>query len=157
MTEEQISIFFRKSINILFVSNPRGTSIGVLIGVVLDGIIGLFSPVLKTIEIIDISKIKIWHLMGFSVVGMNIPSYLKRNDIPEVILNGMKLIEEQKRNKTIPDWQAGQMYSNLLQKMLESVELNIREMNVENRINDLVKTNQNDRADNVVNTEQSTS
>lgn len=64
MNAEQLTVFTRKAINILFVSNPRGTSLGVLTGIVLDGLIGLFSPFLKTISIINISIVKLWHLMA---------------------------------------------------------------------------------------------
>jgi hypothetical protein len=124
MKNEELTEFLRKSINILFVSNPRGTSIGVLTGVVLDGLLGLLSPALKAIEALNFSAIKMWHLVGLGVISTNLPSYLRRKEIDQSILNAIKYIEEQKKNKNISDWQVRQMYANLHNKVLESVTLN---------------------------------
>jgi hypothetical protein len=124
MNQEEATEYFRRAINILFVSNPRGTSIGVLIGVILDGLIGLTYPLLKTIESLNFGAFKMWHLIGIGVLSTNLPSYLRRQEIDKSILNAIDYIEEQKKNKTISDWQARQMYVNLHNKVLESVTLN---------------------------------
>ncbi|HEP9600325.1 hypothetical protein N0786_00785 [Pseudomonas aeruginosa] len=126
MTQDQISGMFRKAINVLFVSNPRGTSIGILIGVLLDGLLGLISPMTKLWGWANISAIKIWHLMAGGVVIMNLPTYLTRKKVDPSILNAIDYIEEQKKNRTITGWQASQMYRNLHQKVLESVTLDDR-------------------------------
>ena len=124
MNEEKMTEFIRKSINILFVANPRGTSIGVLIGVILDGILGLFSPLIKGVEALNFGAVKMCHLIGLGVVSMNLPNYLRRKEVDPSISNAIKYIEEQKRNQSISDWQAKQMYANLHQKVLECVTLN---------------------------------
>jgi hypothetical protein len=148
MKQDELTEFFRKSINILFVSNPRGTSIGVLIGVVLDGVIGLVSPLLKTIEAINFSAIKIWHLIGVGVVSTNLPSYIRRKEVDQSILNAIEYIEEQKKNKSISDWQARQMYANLHSKVLESVTLNKYAQTATENINKLVTQPQSDEKSN---------
>lgn len=123
MNGDQVSELTRKAINILFVSNPKGTSLGVLFGVVLDGFLGVFSPAFKTIEWLNISAIKTWHFIGLGIFSMNLPSFLKRNDIDPSIINAISFIESQKEKGNISDWQARQMYFNLHQKVLESVAL----------------------------------
>ncbi len=123
MKNEIVTQYIRKSINILFVSNPRGTSLGVLIGIVFDGMIGLFSPYLKSIEIINIDAVKIWHMIGLGIIFTNLPEFLKRNETDPSILNAIKYIENQKAKKNISDWQAKQMYMNLHQKVLENITL----------------------------------
>ncbi|MEZ9595497.1 hypothetical protein AB4298_12745 [Shewanella sp. 10N.261.52.F9] len=138
MNEDDLTIFIRKALNILFVSNPRGTSIGVFIGVILDGLIGLFSPALKTIEFISISAIKIWHLMGLGVFSMNLPAYLRRKQIDPSIVNAMEFIEEQKTNAGIPDWQVKQMYTNLFQKVLENMSLDSESEEISKKIRNIV-------------------
>jgi hypothetical protein len=145
MNEEKATEFIRKSINILFVANPRGTSIGVLIGVILDGIFGLFSPLLKGIEALNFGAIKMWHLIGFGAVSMNLPGYLRRNEVDPSISNAIKYIEEQKKNQRISDWQAKQMYVNLHQKVLESVTLNDE---ASDKLNKLVTEPQQDEESN---------
>lgn len=124
MKGDQTSEIARKAINILFVANPKGTSIGVLLGVVLDGLLGFFSPILKTIEWASISAVNIWHLMGLGVVGMNLPSYLSRKDIDPSIIEAFKLIDKQKASGHISDRQAKQLYVNLINSVIESVALN---------------------------------
>ena len=138
MNNEEITGFFRKSISIFFVSNPRGTSMGVLVGVVLDGVLGLFSPALKSLEALNLGAIKMWHLIGLGVVSMNLPSYLRRNEIDPSILNAIKYIEEQKKSHNISDWQASQMYTNLHNKVLESVTLNKDTQDASENINKFV-------------------
>lgn len=138
MNDKKITEIFRKAINILFVSNPRGTSIGVLIGVILDGLLGLFQPILKAAEAFNWGAIKMWHLVGFGVLSMNLPSYLRRKDIDPSILNAIKYIEDQKANEQISDWQASQMYVNLHQKVLENIDLDNATNEAYRKINDLV-------------------
>jgi len=145
MNEEKMTEFIRKSINILFVANPRGTSIGVLIGVILDGTLGLFSPLLKGIEALNFGAIKMWHLIGLGVVSMNLPGYLRRKEVDPSISNAIKYIEEQKENQSISDWQAKQMYVNLHQKVLESVTLNDE---ASDKLNKLVTEPQQDEESN---------
>jgi len=124
MNGDQTSEFFRRAINVLFVANPKGTSIGILLGVVLDGVIGFFSPLLKTVEWVSVSAIKIWHLMGLGALIMNLPAYISRKDVDASIVKAFKFIGEQKASGNISEWQSKQMYVNLLNKVLESVALN---------------------------------
>jgi uncharacterized membrane-anchored protein YitT (DUF2179 family) len=138
MNADKATELTRKAINVLFVANPVGTSIGVLIGVVLDGIIGLLTPFLKTFEIINIAAIKLWHLVCFGVVSINTPNYLRRKEVDSSIQNAIDYIEEQKNNNSITEWQAKQMYANLHQKVLENVALETGSQNRADRINELV-------------------
>jgi hypothetical protein len=148
MNADNASEVARKAINILFVANPRGTSIGVFIGVVLDGLIGLFAPLLKGIEVISISAIKLWHLIGFGVVSMNLPSYLKRKAIDPSIANAILFIEKEKEKGNILEWQARQMYANLYAKVLESVTLEDVKSDSESKINSLVSNPSIDKKSN---------
>ncbi|OXS20700.1 hypothetical protein PSH61_01480 [Pseudomonas rhodesiae] len=124
MNGDETSEFARRAINILFVANPKGTSIGILIGVVLDGVIGFFTPLLKTIEWASISAVKIWHLMGLGAVVMNLPAYLARKDVDPSIVNAFKLIDEKKANGSISDLEAGQEYLELVKAVVGNVTLN---------------------------------
>ncbi len=134
MNADQITELARKSINILFISNPRGTSIGILIGVVLDGLNGFISPALNTAWT-SASSIELWHFIGLGIVSMNLPSYLRRKEIDSSIINAISFIEEQKAKGNIADWQVKQMYSNLHQKVLESVSLENDKQEKANKIN----------------------
>lgn len=134
MNGDQISELARKALNILFVSNPKGTSLGVLAGAILDGLLGVFSPAFKSIAWINISAVKTWHLVAFGVFSMNLPSYFKRNNIDPSIMNAISFIEDQKKKGNISNWQAKQMYLNLHQKVLESVALDSSRQEATNKI-----------------------
>lgn len=137
MNQDDLSLFVRKALNILFVANPKGTSIGVLIGVVLDGLIGLFGPTLKAFQAINISVIKMWHLVALGVVGINMPSYLRRKEIDPSIVNAMNYIEEQATKSQLPDWQVKQMYKDLYQKVLDNMSLDIESEKIAQNIGSL--------------------
>lgn len=121
MNKNEISELLRKAVNVLFISNPQGTSLGVLIGIICDGLLGFFSPVIKTVEFIDITAIKIWHLTSIGVFSMNMPYFLKRNKVDPSILEAISYIEEQKSRGNISQWQINQMYENLHDKVLSEV------------------------------------
>jgi hypothetical protein len=148
MNQEFITEFIRKSINILFVSNPRGTSLGVLIGVILDALLGLASPLLRTVEALNFGAIKMWHLIGVGVVSMNLPSYLRRKEVDQSIVNAIEYIEEQKKNGAISDWQARQMYVNLHNKVLESVTLDQGTQDITSSLEELVTQPQTEEKSN---------
>ncbi|EGQ7873375.1 hypothetical protein H8Q54_004262 [Vibrio parahaemolyticus] len=135
MNSEEISVLIRKSINILFVSNPRGTSMGVLFGIVMDGLVSIFTPLLKTIAIINLAAIKLWHLIGFGIFAFNVRPFLNRHKIEPSIISAISYIENQKEAGNIDDWQAKQMYRNLHNKVLESVLLNKEQEELSRNIN----------------------
>jgi len=148
MNLESVTELIRKSINILFVSNPRSTSLGVLIGVILDALLGLVSPILKTVEALNFGAINMSHLICLGVVSMNLPSYLRRKEVDQSIANAIEYIEEQKKNGTISDWQAKQMYVNLHNKVLESVTLDQGTQNTTSSLSKLVTQPQSEEKPN---------
>lgn len=137
MNQDNITLFVRKALNVLFVANPKGTSIGILIGVVLDGLIGLFEPTLKAFQAINIAAVKMWHLVALGVVGINTPSYLRRKEIDPSIVNAMNYIEELATKSQLPDWQVKQMYANLYQKVLENMSLDIESEKIAQNISSI--------------------
>ncbi|RMT95138.1 hypothetical protein ALP39_200145 [Pseudomonas marginalis pv. marginalis] len=144
MNGDQTSEVVRRAINVLFVANPTGTSIGVLIGVILDGLLGVFTPLLKTIEWISVSALKIWHFVGFGVFAVNFPVYLARKDVDPSIKQAIDFIEEQKSKKHVNDWQARQMYVRLLDQVLERVALNDDRSKQVDRVASMVAQTEND-------------
>ncbi len=139
MNTNEVSEITRKALSILFVANPKGTSLGIFIGVLLDGLIGLFSPLLKSIQWLSISAVKTWHLIGLGVFSMNLPSYLRRKEVDPSIKNAIAFIESEKEKGNIAEWQARQMYVNLHTKVLESVALETDKSNSESKVRSLAK------------------
>lgn len=123
MNLDDTTLIIRKALNFLFVANPRGTSIGIFFGVILDGLIGFFSPALKLIEVVDHTAIKMWHLIGFGVVLMNLGPYFKRNEVDPKVVSSIEYIEKKAKELNMPDWQVKKMYFDLFQMVLKNVTL----------------------------------
>ncbi|WP_242210044.1 MULTISPECIES: hypothetical protein [unclassified Pseudomonas] len=121
MNGDQATEAFRRALNILFVANPRGTSLGVLLGVALDGAIVLLKPWLKTFELLSFSSIKIWHLMSLGVLAMNIRPYLQRDEVDPRIVNAIAHIDSEKAKGHITDLQARKLFADLQHQILKKV------------------------------------
>ncbi|ENH7109825.1 hypothetical protein ABWJ26_000228 [Vibrio fluvialis] len=113
----------RKALNILFLTNGQGTSIGIFVGIVSDGLITLLMPTLKMFGGVDFYAIRIWHLMAFWVVVFNIKPYLNRNKPDPKIEAAFNHIRNQLEKKEISEHQAKLMYYALTKNVVESVTL----------------------------------
>ncbi|ASM50288.1 hypothetical protein PESP_a2297 [Pseudoalteromonas espejiana DSM 9414] len=114
----------------------------------MDALLGLASPILKTVEALNFGAIKMWHLIGLGVVSMNLPCYLRRKEVDQSIVKAIEYIEEQKKNGSISDWQANQMYVNLHNKVLESVTLDLATQETTSSLDELVTQPQSEEKSN---------
>ncbi|MGC0118579.1 hypothetical protein [Pseudoalteromonas piscicida] len=112
------SLLFRKAVSFLFVSNPRATSLGIFLGFTMDGLLGFISLTYKGV---NFAAIKIWHLVAVGILGMNLPSYLNRNEVDPSITKAIEFIEQGVINGKINKNQAKLMYNQLYIKVLEHV------------------------------------
>lgn len=126
---DQFTSILKRALDILFVLNPRGTSLGVFAGIVLHGIVKVFEPSLVGIKSINILALTPWHFIGFGVFAFNIPAYFTQNKIDPKIEEAFAYIRKQIELGTVNDWQAKQMYVNLHSKVLSAVVLNEKEEN----------------------------
>lgn len=121
MNGDQATELMRRAINILFVSNPRGTSLGVLLGVLLNGLLGFLSPWLKTFEAVSFASIKVWHLIGLGIFTMNLRPYLNRHDIDPAIVKAIAHIENEKAKGNLSEWHARKIFVDLQYEILKQV------------------------------------
>ncbi len=86
MNKDTITAILKRAVDILFVLNSRGTSIGALTGVCGDGLLKLFTPALEAYrETINITQLKIYHLIATGIVLFNIPSLFRTRELPKEI------------------------------------------------------------------------
>ncbi|MDW1999331.1 hypothetical protein R7P64_01960 [Vibrio sp. 2304] len=114
---------FRKSLNLLFVANKQGTSLGVVMGVLSHGVIGVLMPTLKTISGLDFGTVKIWHLIALWVIAFNIKPYLNRHKPDPKIEAAVGQIKDMETKGQITRAQAEMHYYNLSLRVLESVNM----------------------------------
>jgi hypothetical protein len=120
---DAITRYGKQALDVLMVFDPRATSLGIFAGVLFHGIVGLFAPVLSTIQVINIAALRFWHYLAVGVFMFNIPKFIRRNKIDPKITEALNYIKDQKQSGHIEEWQAKQMYVNLHQKVLENIVL----------------------------------
>ncbi|GGY57639.1 hypothetical protein GCM10011297_32970 [Bacterioplanes sanyensis] len=126
---DEITVLSRKLINILLVSNPVGTSLGVLLGIVLHGIFGLFHPFLRQFEILNILGLKVWHFIAFGVFSANIKKYLNRNKIDDSVTKALELIDKQRSEEKISEWEARRMRERIITNVITKVVIDLNPQN----------------------------
>jgi len=71
--EDTTTSIIKRAIDLLFIKNPTGTSMGVFFGIVLHWITMLFIPVIKAwSSIIDINALRLVYFIPFGVFIFNI-------------------------------------------------------------------------------------
>ncbi|MEZ9345684.1 hypothetical protein AB4166_02355 [Vibrio splendidus] len=121
MDNDNFTQIARRALNILFVSNGQGTSIGIAFGIVSHGFIAFLMPTLKTIGGADFNAIKMWHLIAFWVAVFNVKPYLKRNKPDPKVEEAINLVKTQLELGQINKTQAKMMYYELTRNVVESV------------------------------------
>jgi len=91
----------RRAADILFVTNPKGTSVGAFFGVCLDGAARLFAPTLARYkDTFDIAQVNTFYFLAFGVVLFNLPSFLRRRALPKEIEDAFEIIRRTKKDLT---------------------------------------------------------
>lgn len=109
--------------DILLVKNAVGTSMGALVGVILDGAVSGASPFLAAASSLKQSGVSVAHWIALGIFGFNFRTWTKRDEIDPKIKEALQFIEEQVRQGRITRAQAKLRYSELVTKVVESVRL----------------------------------
>ena len=117
---DTVSAFVKRATDILFLQNPIGTSLGLLIGVVCHGI----APVVSKVIQVDLKAINflVWSAAG--VVICNIPTLLRGYALDPPIEAALTAIRKARKDGEISPAQARIMYVALYERVLNEVTLN---------------------------------
>lgn len=118
-----MDLILRKAINILFVSNPTGTSLGILFGVILHSFLVLLSPLFVGSDIVDIKSITPFHLIAFGVFLINFPAYLRRDRVDSSIEHAYQFIDKMAKEGKLSKIECVQSYRKLQMQVLKNVTL----------------------------------
>jgi len=113
----------KRVLDILLLSNPFRTSMGLLLGVILWGFMPVFSPAIKEATRLDFSSIHPVAWVCFGVFAVNLKALLFKRKIPKRAEETLALIEEA-RKAGITDLEIKQKYRLLIQKYTDNVGLN---------------------------------
>jgi hypothetical protein len=121
---DNITGYLRKAIDTLFILSPENTSLGILFGLIVDGLSEIFKPFLINYSnLIDLTKIGTMRFIVFGIFIFNLPLMFKRPKLPQDIEIALALIKDAKRKKGLSNLQIKQMYLNLFQKILNGFKI----------------------------------
>ncbi|MEW6659430.1 MAG: hypothetical protein AB1424_12295 [Thermodesulfobacteriota bacterium] len=116
--------YLRKAIDTLFISSPENTSLGILFGLIVDGLSEVFKPFLINYSnFIDFTKIGAMRFIILGIFIFNLPLIIKKPKFPHNIEIALSLIKDAKKNKGLSNLQIKQMYLNLFQKILNELKI----------------------------------
>jgi hypothetical protein len=123
MSSDQLTALFRRSVDTLFLENPVGTSLGIFLGLVLQGAFSASAAVFGGWVARAQEVLHWWTWVAFGIFGFNLRPYLRRHKLDPALVEGLEFIKQQERDKTVPKWQIRAMYQNLFTKVLERLVL----------------------------------
>ncbi len=121
--EEKIGRLVMRIIDVLLLKNPERTVLGVAIGSVLAFCSKLFTPVLKTIEFIDIEKAPIWGWIPIGIIITYFPiilwKFIHKPKVNDDIDELLRLIEQ----GNFSEAEKRLIYRNLIRQCIANVTL----------------------------------
>jgi hypothetical protein len=138
INSDQLTAMFRRSFDTLFLENPVGTSLGCLLGLVLDGFSAGAGAVFQGWVARAQQAIQWWAWVALGIFGFNLGPFLRRHKLDPALVEALEFIKQQERDKTVPKWQIKAMYQNLFAKVLERLVL---EPEIEERLRHIQEPN----------------
>jgi len=95
---DSFTAFVSRAGDILFVQNPKGTSVGAFCGIFADGVLKFFSPALSRFrEWIAPERINVFYMVATGIFIFNVPSLLRRRQLPNSVEDAFEAIRRMKR------------------------------------------------------------
>lgn len=111
-----------RATDVLFVQNPKGTSLGVFSGVALHGLVRAFEPALHRLaDWIDLARVNVAYFIAAGVVLFNAP-YLRHRRLPEPVEDAFEVVRRLKKEK-VSHIQIKLQYLAIANAVLERVSL----------------------------------
>lgn len=120
MSFDKLASALSRTVDIIFLDNPGRTSIGVLSGVVLEGLIRILPT--GYLPANHLQHLNIFYYIAAGVVFANIPAIFRRRTLPQDIEQALFAIREARRKGILSDMQAKMAYHQLIQSMLERIQ-----------------------------------
>jgi hypothetical protein len=125
LSKDFVSALAKRATDILFVQNPKGTALGVLLGFILHGFVILFNPTLSRLAAIDFNKVYTVYYVLFGMFVFNIKSYFRRREFNPEIEKAFDAIREARKSGNMGELEAKIEYRKLIQKVLEEVTIDV--------------------------------
>lgn len=118
----------KRATEILFIQSPIATSMGVMCGFFIEVIVNAFKPLWDNSKIISFASINIYSYVFSGIFICNLVSLIfslsRRKKLAPEIEDAFALIQLTKKQGKLPEYQIRLMYTNLAERVLESVTIN---------------------------------
>jgi len=132
--KDQSSKLLSRSLDVLFIEDEVRTSLGIIIGVVFQGIILATEPAWKKSNLFNFSNLDTLHYLSFGIFILFLPNIIRllRGESKETtllkqagenVIAALDAIDEAKK-RGAPKSVTTQMYRNLQQQVLKNTHLN---------------------------------
>ena len=113
-----ITLVFRRAVDLLFVLNPRGTSIGAFAGVALKAFTLALSPMFARYQtFVDPDRVNVLYWMAIGVFVVNLPRVFGERDLPPEIEDAFAMLK--RLHGTIPEAHIKLRYLALADQVLQ--------------------------------------
>jgi hypothetical protein len=116
---DKVSDWIKRAIDILFCSHPKRTSLGIVLGMVLNAVFGiLLRPIIERSTPVNIAGLNIWHYIPIGIFVMHTPtiyhSLKQSSELPEEVERALQLLRQAQRERAISKQQTGEFYLKIL-------------------------------------------
>jgi hypothetical protein len=121
--QDNITTTLKKATDILFLKNPLGTAMGILLGFVLNSIVIIFSPF---VEFLNNIRLNLMYYLAIGVFAFNVKYYAKQQKtIPKEVDDAFVFIQKQIDTGVISHYEAKLLRQALIRQVLESFSVKI--------------------------------
>src|SRR5687767_3420064 len=107
---DKSSQLINTSVNFIFIKHPTRTSLGIVLGIVINILTKLFSPILNRQSAINLSTIEPWEFIIFGVFLLHLRTFYelitKKISLSENEEKAFELIRTAKARGQITEWEA---------------------------------------------------
>lgn len=120
---DKFSHTFKVAIDTLFIKNPTGTSLGVLLGIIIQGILSLIEKIYLLKYNFISEKYGVIYTISFGIFIFNIKPYFTRNKISPQIIEAVDFIEDQYKQGRISKIEKKTYFRQLINQTVKNVTL----------------------------------
>ena len=122
---DNLTAIVKIAIDGLFVRHPIDTAMGILFGILLHGLVIVFSPMVNVLNYLRAASLSALHYCALGVFVFNINNFRNRHKTHPEVNERFNFIQQQLDLGRITPYQARHLRLVLIQKVLENVQLDL--------------------------------
>ena len=118
---DDVTSIIKRAIDLLFIKNPAGTSMGVFVGVVLHWLSMLFLPIIEDFDIINVAALRLVYFIPLGIVLFNIKYIvIKGHKYDLAVEKALDQVRKAEKQKFISKSEAKLQYTNIIRSYVKT-------------------------------------